>query len=108
VVVAVKSFFFLLLFGNIQSYIYRESGAAYSIAATIMNRLIKENAGNTAKNMIAMAIILIIGFVLNMGGIIAGVVIVLMYPIALAIFERCDIPKKFILGVLGAGSYTFT
>lgn len=105
---AVKSFFFLLLFGCIQSYIYRESGAAYSIADTIMNKLIRDDASNTAKNLIGMAIILTIGAILNLGGIIAGVVIVLMYPIALAVFERCDIPKKFILGVLGAGSYTFT
>ena len=66
---AVKSFFFMILFGCLQSKIYTESGAAYTIA---------------------------------------GVVIVLMYPIALVIFERCDIPKKFILGILGAGSFTFT
>lgn len=66
---AVKGFFFMILFGCLQSKIYTESGAAYTIA---------------------------------------GVVIVLMYPIALVIFERCDIPKKFILGILGAGSFTFT
>lgn len=30
-----------------------------------------------------------------------------MYPIALEAFEICDIPKKFILGVLAAGSFTF-
>lgn len=51
---------------------------------------------------------MVIGTLLSMGGIIAGVVIVLMYPIALAIFEHCDIPKRFILGVLGASAYTFT
>ena len=31
-----------------------------------------------------------------------------MYPVALTIFEYCDIPKRFILGVLAAASYTFT
>lgn len=46
--------------------------------------------------------------VLCMGGINASVFIVLMYPIALTIFAHCDIPKRFILGVLGACSYTFT
>ena len=30
-----------------------------------------------------------------------------MYPIALEVFEICDVPKKFILGVLAAGSFTF-
>jgi len=105
---AVKSFFFLLMFGCVQSYLYRDSGAAYAIADTVMRKLIRDGASDTSKNLIGMAIILVIGAVLNLGGIIAGVVIILMYPIALAVFERCDIPKRFILGVLGAGSYTFT
>ena len=105
---AVKGFFFMILFGCLQSKIYTESGAAYTIADSVMNRLLKENMSSTGKNLIAMAVILVIGTILNLGGIIAGVVIVLMYPIALVIFERCDIPKKFILGILGAGSFTFT
>ncbi len=105
---AVKGFFFMILFGCLQSKIYTESGAAYTIADTVMNLLLKENMSNTGKNLVAMAVILVIGTILNLGGIIAGVVIVLMYPIALVIFERCDIPKKFILGILGAGSFTFT
>jgi len=105
---AVKGFFFMILFGCVQSKIYTESGAAYAIADSVMNVLLKDNMSDTGKNLIAMAVILVIGTILNLGGIIAGVVIVLMYPIALVIFERCDIPKKFILGLLGAGSFTFT
>ena len=87
---AVKSFFFMILFGCLQSKIYTESGAAYTIADTVMNRLLKENMSNTGKNLIGMSVILVIGTILNLGGIIAGVVIVLMYPIALVIFERCE------------------
>ena len=83
---AVKSFFFMILFGCLQSKIYTESGAAYTIADTVMNRLLKENMSNTGKNLIGMSVILVIGTILNLGGIIAGVVIVLMYPIALVIF----------------------
>ena len=105
---AINSFLFMLMFGCVQSSLYRESGAAYSIASTIMHKLIREDTSNTAKNIIALSIIMVIGTLLSMGGIIAGVVIVLMYPIALAIFEHCDIPKRFILGVLGASAYTFT
>ncbi len=108
IMVAIKGFFFMLMFGCIQSYLYRESGAAYSIANFVMNHLLKDNQSATKQNVISMSIILIIGTVLSLGGIIAGVVIVLMYPIALAVFERCDIPKRFILGMLGAGAYTFT
>ena len=105
---AIKSFFFMLMFGCVQSYLYRESGAAFTIADAVMNKFLRDNSSDTAKNLTGMIIILVIGALLNLGGIIAGVVIVLMYPIALAVFERCDIPKRFILGVLGAGSYTFT
>lgn len=104
---ALKGFYFLLMFGSLQAALYRESGAAYMIAHTIMRRLIRESTSNTAKNLIGIIVIMIIGGILNLGGIIAGVVIVLMYPIALEVFELCDIPKRFILGTLAAGSFTF-
>ena len=106
--VPIESFFFILLFGNIQAKIYSTSGAAYAVAETIMSALLKPGASNTRKNVIAISVLLVIGIVLCMGGINASVFIVLMYPIALTIFEHCDIPKRFILGVLGACSYTFT
>ena len=101
--VPIRSFFFILLFGNIQAKIYSVSGAAYSVAETIMSSLLKPGASNTRKNVIAISVLLAIGIVLCMGGINASVFIVLMYPIALTIFAHCDIPKRFILGVLGAG-----
>ncbi len=47
--VPIKSFFFLLLFGSIQSKIYSESGAAFSIADTIMSKLLRPGASNTKK-----------------------------------------------------------
>ena len=106
--VPIKSFFLLLLFGSIQSKIYTESGAAFSIADTIMSHLLKPDTSNTKKNVVAVSVLLIIGIILNMGGVNASVFIVLMYPVGLTIFEYCDIPKRFILGVLGACSYTFT
>jgi H+/gluconate symporter-like permease len=106
--IAIKGFFFMLVFGCVLSRLYTESGAAYAIADTIINLFLKENTSNTKKNCIAIAIVLSIGTILSIGGIIAGAIIVLMYPIALAVFERCDIPKRFILGLLGAGAYTFT
>ena len=53
---AVKSFFFMILFGCLQSKIYTESGAAYTIADTVMNHLLKENMSNTGKNLVAIMI----------------------------------------------------
>lgn len=106
--VPIKSFFFILLFGNIQAKVYSVTGAAYSIADTIMEKLLKPGASETKRIVVAILLILTIGFILCMGGINASVFIVLMYPIALTIFEYCEIPKRYILGVLGAASYTFT
>ena len=62
---AVKSFFFMILFGCLQSKIYTESGAAYTIADTVMNRLLKENMSNTGKNLIGMSVILVIGTIMT-------------------------------------------
>ena len=45
--VPIRSFFFILLFGNIQAKIYSVSGAAYSVAETIMSSLLKPGASNT-------------------------------------------------------------
>lgn len=104
---SLKSFLFLLLFGNIESALYRESGAAFAIADTVMKKLIRNDASDKTKTLIGLAIILIICAILNLGGIIAGVVIVLVYPVALEVFECCNIPKRFILGALGAGCFTF-
>lgn len=69
-----------------------------------MSKLLRPGASNTKKNVIAVAVIVAIGIILCMGGINASVFIVLMYPVALTIFEYCDIPKRFILGVLAAAS----
>lgn len=104
---SLKSFFFLLLFGNLEAVLYRESGAGYCIATTIMRKLIRPNASAKSKVLLGQVIILAICAVLNLGGIVAAVVAVLVYPVALEIFEVCDIPKQFIVGVLCCGCYTF-
>ena len=105
---AVKGFFFMILFGCLQSKIYTESGAAYTIADTVMNLLLKENMSNTGKNLIAMAVILVIGTILNLGGIIAGVftategsVVAVVYSLVLSLvfyksIKLKDLPKIFI------------
>ena len=104
---SLKSFFFLLLFGNIEAALYRDSGAGFSIATGIMKKLIRPNASSKARVLTGLSIILVICAILNLGGITAAIVAVLVYPVALEIFEVCDIPKRYILGILAAGCYTF-
>lgn len=76
---AIKSFFFMLMFGCVQSYLYRESGAAFTIADAVMNKFLRDNSSDTAKNLTGMIIILVIGALLNLGGIIAGVLLQFVY-----------------------------
>ena len=106
--VAIKGFFFMLVFGSILGRIYTESGAATAIADWILKLFLKDNSSTTKKNCTVIGIVLLFGGLLSMGGIIAGCVPILMYPVALALFEKCDIPKRYILGVLCAGSYSFS
>ena len=105
---AIKGFFFMLVFGSILSRIYTESGAANRIADTLMNLLFKEDSSDTRKYLAVLSVVTVFGGLLSMGGIIAGCQPLLMYPIMLAMFERCDIPKKYILGILGIGAYSYS
>lgn len=104
---SLKSFFFMLLFGNIEAALYRDSGAGFSIATSIMQKLIRPSASEKTKVLLGLSIILVICAVLCIGGVTAAIVAILVYPVALEIFEVCNIPKRFILGILAAGCFTF-
>ena len=100
-------YFSIFLFGSIKAYIYSESGAAISIADSIMKLFLKDSDSANKKQVFAILIITAMGTVLAFGGIITTIVIILLYPLALAIFEKADIPKRFILGILAIGTFTF-
>lgn len=103
----IGGFFLVYLFGCIQAQIYSRSGAALSIANTIVGWFHIDRLPQQKKQILAMLIITLIGTVLAYGGIIVTVVIILLYPIALTILEKADIPKRFVLGLLASGTFTF-
>lgn len=103
----ISGFFFIYLFGCIQAQIYMKSGAALSIAETIVGWFKIDGMAQRKKQILAMLIITMICTVLAYGGIIVTIVIILLYPIALTILEKADIPKRFILGLLASGTFTF-
>lgn len=100
-------YFTIFLFGSIKAKIYAESGAAISIADTIMKTFLTESASENRKQIMAILVITLMGTVLAFGGIITTIVIMLLYPLSLAIFEKANIPKRFILGVLAIGTFTY-
>lgn len=103
----ISGFFLIYLFGCIQAQIYACSGAAMTIAETITCWFHIDTLSQQKKQVLAMVIITLIGTVLAYGGIIVTVVIILLYPIALTILEKADIPKRFVLGLLASGTFTF-
>ena len=103
----VTGYYFILLFGSVQACIFSESGAALSIADTLTKIFIKDDYSEEKKQVLGMLVIIMLATLLCFGGIIAGVDLVLLYPIALVIFEKVNIPKRFILGVMAGGAYTF-
>lgn len=100
-------FFLIYLFGCMQAQIYARSGAAMTIAETMVGWFHIDALSQQKKQILAMVIITLIGTVLAYGGIIVTVVIILLYPIALTILEKADIPKRFVLGLLASGTFTF-
>ena len=103
----ISGFFLVYLFGCIQAQIYTKSGAAICVANTIVGLFNIDKLSQQKKQILAMIVITLIGTVPAYGGIIVTVVIILFYPIALSIPHRADIPKKFILGILASGTFTF-
>lgn len=103
----IGSFFLIYLFGCIEAQIYSRSGAALAIADAISGWINIDKMPQQRKQLMAMLILTLIGTVLAYGGIIVTVVIILLYPISLSLLEKADIPKKFVLGILANGTFTF-
>ncbi len=95
----VASWFFVFLLGALFGKLMEDSGAAESVANWIVARF------GTARAPLA---IVIACAVLTYGGVSLFVVAFSVYPLALMLFKQADLPRRFIPGVIGFGSVTFT
>ncbi|MCZ8520732.1 MULTISPECIES: GntP family permease [Paenibacillus] len=95
----VKSFFPIFLLGAIFGKVMELSGAASSIAQTIVRALGSQRAILSVVAACA---------VLTYGGVSLFVVAFAVYPFAVAIFREADIPKRLIPGTIALGAFTFT
>lgn len=87
-------FFFSVLFGRTMEV----TGAAASISNFLANILGEK---------FAILGVIFSGAVLVYGGVTTLVVIFSLYPIALNLFKRADLPRKLLPGAIAAGSFTF-
>ncbi len=93
-----SSYFLIFMLGAILGNVYQVSGAASSIG---------EYIGKKFGAKYVMAACLIGAAILSYGGINSFVIIFVMYPIALALFEQANLPQKFIPGIVCGGMWTF-
>lgn len=87
-------FFFSVLFGRTMEI----TGSAASISNFLANILGER---------LAILGVIFSGAVLVYGGVTTLVVIFSLYPIALNLFKRADLPRKLLPGAIAAGSFTF-
>lgn len=95
----IGSFFPIFLTGAIFGKIMGSTGAAAVIAESISEKLGKERA--------ILAVVLATGL-LTYGGVSLFVVVFAVYPLAVALFQEADIPKRLMPGTIALGAITFS
>ncbi len=93
------AFFPLFFLGAIFGKLMEDSGAARSIAQGVIVRLGRDKA---------IAAVVLCCALLTYGGVSLFVVAFAIYPIAAALFQDANIPKRLIPGALALGAFTFT
>lgn len=94
-----KSFFPIFMLGAVFGKVMEDTGAAASIARSIIKFIGKERA--------ILAVVLAC-MVLTYGGVSLFVVAFAVYPFAAALFKEAGIPKRLIPGTIALGSFTIT
>jgi H+/gluconate symporter-like permease len=95
----IASYFPVFLLGALFGELFKVTGFAGSIAATIIKCL---------GIRFAMLSIVIVAAILTYCGISLFVAVFAVYPLAAALFREHDIPKRLIPGTIALGAFTFT
>jgi H+/gluconate symporter-like permease len=94
-----EALFSIIFLGTIFGKTFTDTGAASSIASTLVDKFVKNRQGKS-KVKAAIVIMIVIGGLCTMGGIDGYVLTFTMFPIALILAEACNIPRRFIPGML--------
>lgn len=95
----IGAYFPIFLGGAIFGKIMGDSGAAKSISHFISKKL--------GKNRAILAVVLATSL-LTYGGVSLFVVVFAVYPLAVALFQEANIPKKLMPAAIALGAFTFT
>ncbi|MGN1168241.1 MAG: GntP family permease [Lachnospiraceae bacterium] len=91
--------FLLFMLGALFGKIMEVSGAAASIARSVTNLI-------GAKN--ACIAVIIATSLMTYGGISLFVVVFVIYPFAVGLFQEADLPKRLLPGCIATGAFSFT
>ena len=97
----------MFLFGAVLAKLYTNSGAASAIADSVCSALFKGAKKDKTRYTLGFLSVIIASAILCYGGINAAVALIAIYPIAIGIFQRAGIPKRFIMGAICGGAFTF-
>lgn len=103
----VSGYFGMILCGAILAKLYDTSGAAVSIARTIMKAVDRPGMKSSTKQIFVILVIIAAGALMSYGGIHVSVLIFTLYPLVLSMCEEADIPKRHVVGLLMGATCTF-
>jgi H+/gluconate symporter-like permease len=102
-----ESLFPVIFSGSLIAETYKRSGAVVVIADRFCNLMFRDGLSATKRYVMAILSMVVVSGVICYCGMNSLVMLMAMYPIALRIMERADIPKRFVMGILSGGVYTF-
>lgn len=86
-----KNWFLLFMLGSIFGKVMGDSGASVGIANSMLKVLGEKSV---------VLVVMLTGLVLSYGGIGTFIIAFSLYPIAVALFQKADIPKKLIVATI--------
>lgn len=89
----------VIMLGTILGKVYTQTGAAVSMADGFIKVFVDPAKGEN-KVRIAVAVVVVISFLLCLGGIDAFIVLYTTFPIVVRMWKKLNMPRKYIPGIL--------
>lgn len=96
----ITALFSIIFLGAILGKLFSDTGAASSIANTLIRLFIKEGRPEKNKVSVGLLILIVFGALCTMGGIDAYIQVFTLFPVVLIIAEACNIPRRFVPGMI--------
>lgn len=91
----IVNLFAIIFLGVVLGRLYTDTGAASSIAKTLVTKFVQHRKGNN-QIWVAMLICILMSGIMTLGGIDGFVLTFTIFPIYVVVAEMCDIPRRFI------------